>query len=27
LSRATIFIAGRIMVLGELLTGYFEWGP
>jgi hypothetical protein len=27
LSRATIFLAGRIMVLGELLTGQFEWGP
>ena len=26
LSRAMIFLYGRIMVLGELLTGWSEWG-
>jgi hypothetical protein len=27
LSRAIFFLVGRTMVLGELLTGQFEWGP
>ena len=27
LSHAMIFLYGRIMVLGELLTGWSEWGP
>ena len=26
-SRAMIFLYGRIMVLGELLMGWSEWGP
>jgi hypothetical protein len=27
LSDVIIFLAGRTVVLGELLTGWFEWGP
>ena len=27
LSRAMFFLDGQNMVLGELLTGYSEWGP
>ena len=27
LSRAMIFLYGRIMVLGGLLMGEYEWGP
>jgi hypothetical protein len=27
LSHAMIFLDGRIMVLGELLTGQPEWSP
>ena len=27
LSRAMIFLYARIMVLGELLTSWSEWGP
>jgi hypothetical protein len=27
LSSVTVFLAGRTVVLGELLTGWFEWGP
>jgi hypothetical protein len=27
LSSVMVFLVGRTVVLGELLTGWFEWGP